>query len=80
MGGKPPRSTMALQDHQTRSDRRNLILIGILGGGYYPGWHQHAKTRVEGVVLDQNDDLLHLILDHSEERRQQTQIHIASYQ
>jgi len=34
---------------------------------------------VEGVVLDQNDTLLCLMLDHSEERRQQAQIHITAY-
>jgi len=35
---------------------------------------------VEGVVPGQNDAMLHLMLDHSEERRQQAQICIAKYQ
>jgi len=35
---------------------------------------------VEGVAPDQNDTLLLLMLDHSEEKRQQVQIHIAAYQ
>jgi len=30
--------------------------------------------RVEGVVPNQNDTLLHLMFDHLEERRQQAQI------
>ena len=33
-----------------------------------------------GVVPDQNNTLLHLIMGHSEERRQQAQIRIAAYQ
>ena len=36
--------------------------------------------RVEGVVPDQNDTLLHLMLDHSEERHQQAQFSIIAYQ
>ena len=36
--------------------------------------------RVERVVPDQNDTLLRLMLDHSEERHQQVQIHIVTYQ
>jgi len=36
--------------------------------------------RVKGVVQDQNDALLRLTLDHSEERRQQAQILIAACQ
>ena len=36
--------------------------------------------RVEGVVLDQNNTLLHLMLDHSEERHQHAQIRITTYQ
>ena len=39
-----------------------------------------STLRVERVVLDQNDTQLHQMLDHSEERRQQTQIRIAAYQ
>ena len=35
---------------------------------------------VEGVVQDQNDTLLHLMLDHSKKRRQQAQICTATYQ
>ena len=33
-----------------------------------------------GVVPDQNDALLRLMLDHSEEMRQQAQVYIAAYQ
>ena len=36
--------------------------------------------RVKGVVKDLNDALLRSLLDHSEERRQQGQILIATYQ
>jgi len=36
--------------------------------------------RVKGVVQDQNDALLYLMLDHSKGRRQQAQIRIATYQ
>ena len=36
--------------------------------------------RVEEVVQDQNNFLLYLMLDHSEKRRQHTQIYIAAYQ
>jgi len=35
--------------------------------------------RVEGVAQDQNDALLRLMLDHSEERRLQVQIRIVAY-
>jgi len=38
------------------------------------------SLRVEGMVPDQNDVLFRLMLDHSEERRQQAQIRIAAYQ
>jgi len=45
---------MGLQDHQTRSDQRNPILIGIWDGGYHPGRHQHANTpgRRSGLRLE----------------------------
>jgi len=36
--------------------------------------------QVEGVVLDQNNTLLRLMLDHSEERPQHVQIRILAYQ
>jgi len=36
--------------------------------------------RVEGVDRDQNDAHLRLILDQSEEKREQAQIHITTYQ
>ena len=36
--------------------------------------------RLEGVVPNQNDILLHLMLDHSEEKDQQAQIRITAYQ
>ena len=36
--------------------------------------------RVEGVVPDQNNILLYLMLDHSEERRHQAQVYITAYQ
>jgi len=35
---------------------------------------------VKGVVPDYDDALLRLMLDHSEERLQQAQIHIMAYQ
>ena len=35
---------------------------------------------MEGAVQDQNGTLLHLMLDHLEERRQQIQIRIVAYQ
>jgi len=37
-------------------------------------------TFLVGVVLNQNDTLLRLMLDHSEEKRQQAQIRIVTYQ
>jgi len=43
MGGKTSWSTLGLQDHQTRRDRRNPI-VGMWDRGNYPGRHQHADT------------------------------------
>jgi len=34
---------MGLQDHQTRFDQGNSILIGAQDRGYHPGRHQHAN-------------------------------------
>ena len=79
MSGKTPRSTLGLQDHQMCSDCRNTILVGIWDRNDHLDQHQHADTRV-GVVRAQNDTLLCLMLDHSEERCQQAQIRVAAYQ
>ena len=70
---------MGLQNYQTRSDRRNTILIGIWDGGYHLGRHQHANNP-GGSGPTQNDALLHLMLDHLKERCQQAQIRIIAYQ
>ena len=44
IGRKTPRSIMGLQDHQTCSDRRNLVLVGIGNISDHFGRHQHADT------------------------------------
>ena len=80
MGGETSRSTMGLQDHQTRPDRRNSVLVAYGTEDIIPVEIDMLTLQVEKVVPDQNGTLLRLMLDHSEERRQQAQIRIATYQ
>ena len=45
MGREIPWGTLELQDHQTCSDQKNLILVGIWDRGDYPGRHLHTNTQ-----------------------------------
>ena len=44
MGGETPRSTLGLQELQTRSNWRNPALVGIWDRVDHLGRHQHADT------------------------------------
>jgi len=80
MGGETPWSALGLQDHQTRSDRETPFSLAYGTEAIIPVDINRPTLRVEGVVPNQDDTLLRLMLDHSEERRQHTQIRIAAYQ
>ena len=79
MGGETLRSTLGLQDHQKHLDRQNPFSLAYRIEAIIPV-NISMPTLQVGVVHDQNDALLHLMLDHSEEIRQLAQIRIVAYQ
>ena len=80
MGRETPQSALALQDTKHVLTSETPFSLAYEKDAIIPFDISAPTLRVEGVVQDQNDTLLHLILHHSEERQQQAQIRIMAYQ
>jgi len=80
MGRETPRCTLGLQDTKRVPTGETLLSLAYKTEAIIPIDISRTILRVEEVAQDQNDALLHLMLDHSKERRQQAQIRITGYQ
>ena len=80
MGGETSQSTLVYRTTKHVPTRETPFLLAYGIEVIIPFDICMLTFWVEGVVLNQNDTLLCLLLDHSEEKRQQSEIYITAYQ